>query len=139
MQVKTQPEDLQDYITDASNLQGGHAEKLFIPDTTEEVSKILREANSAKIPVTIAGARTGTVGGAIPFGGIVISLERFNKIGAVDRAGSLHAYIPPASNSAILVIIQSVALNKVHKKKPLWNLFMDIGCESVGCLFVALK
>ena len=62
-----------------------------------------------------------------------------HKIGAVDRAGSLHAYIPPASNSAILVIIQSVALNKVHKKKPLWNLFMDIGCESVGCLFVALK
>ena len=86
MQVKTQPEDLQDYITDASNLQGGHAEKLFIPDTAEEVAEILREANRTKTPVTIAGARTGTVGGAIPFGGIVISLERFNKIGAVDRS-----------------------------------------------------
>ena len=74
MQTKSQLEDLQNYLVDASNMQGGHAEKLYIPETTEEVAKIVAEANASRTPVTISGARTGTVGGAIPFGGIVISL-----------------------------------------------------------------
>ena len=85
MQVKTQLEDLQNYLTDASNMQGGTAEKLFIPETADEIAQILRDANENKIPVTISGARTGTVGGAIPFGGYVISLERLNKIKSIDK------------------------------------------------------
>ena len=80
MQVKTQLDDLQNYLTDASNMQGGHAAKLFIPESTEEIAQILSEANEGKTPVTISGARTGTVGGAIPFGGYVISLEKLNGI-----------------------------------------------------------
>jgi D-lactate dehydrogenase (cytochrome) len=85
VQTKTQPEDLQNYLTDASNMQGGHAEKLFIPESTEEIRQILREANEGSIPVTVSGARTGTVGGAVPFGGYVISMERLNKIKSIDR------------------------------------------------------
>ena len=85
MQVKTQLEDLQNYLTDASNMQGGTAERLFIPETTDEIAEILSEANVAKNPVTISGARTGTVGGAIPFGGYVVSLERLNKIKSIDK------------------------------------------------------
>lgn len=84
MQVKTQPEDFQDYLTDASNMPGGNAERVFLPESEDEIAEILREANAAGIPVTIAGARTGTVGGAIPFGGYVVSMERFNKI-EIDR------------------------------------------------------
>ena len=68
MQVKTQLDELQNYLTDASNMQGGYAEKLFIPETTGEIAEILKEANEKRIPVTISGVRTGTVGGAIPFG-----------------------------------------------------------------------
>ncbi|HEY0659203.1 MAG TPA: FAD-binding protein, partial [Pyrinomonadaceae bacterium] len=79
MQVKTQIDELQNYLIDASNLPGGHAEKLFIPETAQEIAEILRDANARKIPVTISGARTGTVGGAIPFGGFLISLEKFNR------------------------------------------------------------
>jgi len=85
MQVKTQLEDLQNYLTDASNMQGGTADKLFIPESADEIAQILREANENKIPVTISGARTGTVGGAIPFGGYVVSLEKLNKIKSIDR------------------------------------------------------
>lgn len=80
MQVKTQTEEIQNYLIDASNMPGGNAEKLFIPQTAEEISEILKEANEKNIGVTISGARTGTVGGAIPFGGSVISLEKFNQI-----------------------------------------------------------
>jgi len=85
MQVKTAPDEIQDYLKDTSNMPGGHAERLVMPTSIEEVQAVLREANAAKIPVTISGARTGTVGGAIPFGGWVISLEKLNKIKSVDR------------------------------------------------------
>ena len=85
MQVKTQPDELENYLIDASNMQGGHAQKLFIPENAEEISEILKEANGEKIPVTASGARTGTVGGAVPFGGYLISLEKLNKIQEIDR------------------------------------------------------
>src|SRR5688500_19116135 len=85
MQVKTQLEELQNYLTDASNMPGGFAEKLFIPENTEQISQILREANEKRVPVTVSGARTGTVGGAVPFGGYVVSLERLNRIKSIDK------------------------------------------------------
>ena len=85
MQVKTQLDELQNYLIDASNLSGGFADKLFIPETSAEIAEILKEANEKRIPVTVSGARTGTVGGAIPFGGIVISLEKFNKIKEINQ------------------------------------------------------
>ncbi|MCB1026013.1 MAG: FAD-binding oxidoreductase, partial [Acidobacteria bacterium] len=72
--------DIEDYLIDASNLPGGNAEKVYLPETKEEIADILREANEKCIRVTISGARTGTVGGAIPFGGIVISLEKFKRL-----------------------------------------------------------
>ena len=94
MRTKTQLEEIQAYLTDASNMPGGHAEKLFVPENSEEIAEILREANEGKIPVTISGARTGTVGGAIPFGGYVISLERLNKIKKIDKQ-SMTAVVEP--------------------------------------------
>lgn len=94
MQVKTQVEDLQNYLTDASNMPGGHAERLFVVETADEVADVLREANEAGASVTISGARTGTVGGAVPFGGYVISLERLNKIKTIDKA-AMKAVVEP--------------------------------------------
>ena len=85
MLVKTQPDDIQNYLTDASNLQGGNADKLFIPAFADEIAQIFREANENKTPVTVSGARTGTVGGAIPFGGYVVSHEKLNKIKNIDK------------------------------------------------------
>ena len=94
MQVKTQLEELQNYLTDASNMPGGFAEKLFVPDNAEQVAEILREANEKKVGVTVSGARTGTVGGAVPFGGWVISLEKLNKIVSIDKE-NLRAVVEP--------------------------------------------
>ena len=85
MIVKTEAEDLQNYLTDASNLPGGAAAKLFLPETTEDAAEIMRQANVEKIPVTISGARTGTVGGAIPFGGWLVSPEKLNRIIEINK------------------------------------------------------
>ena len=89
MQVKTQREDFQDYLIDASNLPGGNADKFFIPQTVEEIAELIKEANEEKIPVSICGARTGLVGGSIPFGGYLISLEKFNEIKKIDNGSAV--------------------------------------------------
>lgn len=75
-------------------MTGGNASKLFFPESVSEVSQILRDANEEKTPVTISGARTGTVGGAIPFGGYAVSLEKLNKIKRIDK-NSLIAIVEP--------------------------------------------
>jgi D-lactate dehydrogenase (cytochrome) len=85
MIIKTQVDELQNYLTDASNMSGGRAEKLFVPESAAEISEILKEANEKKIPVTVSGARTGTVGGAIPFGGVLISLEKINRLKEINE------------------------------------------------------
>lgn len=94
MQVKTLSDDIQIYLSDASNIAGGAAEKVFVPETADEIAQILSDANVAGTPVTISGARTGTVGGAIPFGGAIISLEKLNKIKSIDKDG-LAAIVEP--------------------------------------------
>lgn len=56
------------------------------PSSTEEVSKILNYCNIRNLPVTPSGARTGLSGGALPiFGGIALSMERFNRILHIDE------------------------------------------------------
>jgi FAD/FMN-containing dehydrogenase len=69
------------YLEDASNLRG-HAERVFVPADEAALSAVLREANASATPVTIAGAGTGVTGGRVPFGGWVISLEKFNRLDA---------------------------------------------------------
>jgi glycolate oxidase len=55
------------------------------PKTAEEVAAILRLANEHKIPVTPRGGATGLCGGCVPsFGGIVLSLEKMNRILEID-------------------------------------------------------
>jgi glycolate oxidase len=56
------------------------------PETTAEVSAIMRYCHEHAIVVTPSGARTGLSGGAIPiFGGVALSMERFNKIISIDE------------------------------------------------------
>lgn len=56
------------------------------PITTEEISQIMRYCNEHAIPVTPAGARTGLSGGALAtHGGVLLSMERFNKILQIDE------------------------------------------------------
>jgi FAD/FMN-containing dehydrogenase len=67
------------YLEDASNLRG-HAERLFVPADEAALSAVLREASAGGTPVTIAGAGTGVTGARVPFGGWVVSLEKFNRL-----------------------------------------------------------
>jgi D-lactate dehydrogenase (cytochrome) len=68
------------YLSDESGLGPGRAEVVFLPTNERQVADFLREMNSRKIPVTISGGRTGIVGGAVPTGGALLSLDRMNRI-----------------------------------------------------------
>ena len=57
------------------------------PRRTKSISKLLRFAHQARIPVTARGAGHGYVGGCVPVrGGIVLSLERLNRIKEINSA-----------------------------------------------------
>lgn len=56
------------------------------PENSTAVAGILKLANEKKIPVTPRGGGTGLSGGATPIhGGIVLSLEKMNKILEIDK------------------------------------------------------
>ncbi|MFN2362996.1 MAG: FAD-binding oxidoreductase [Halarsenatibacteraceae bacterium] len=60
-------------------------EVVVLPSSTEEVSGVVKLANRELIPLTPRGAGSGLSGGAIPdHGGIVISLEKMNKVVEYD-------------------------------------------------------
>lgn len=67
------------YLEDASGFRG-HADSIAIPANEDELCSFLRQSATTGAPVTIAGAGTGVTGGRVPFGGAVVSLERFRKI-----------------------------------------------------------
>jgi D-lactate dehydrogenase (cytochrome) len=80
MLIKTNPDEIRGFLEDASNLRGGYAERVMFPETSEEISDILAKASHDGVPVTVAGAGTGVVGGRIPFGGIVIATDKLHRI-----------------------------------------------------------
>jgi glycolate oxidase len=65
------------------------------PDTAEQVSSLLKFCNRTGIPATPRGAGTGLSGGALPVhGGIVIAMDRFNRILDID-VRNLQATVEP--------------------------------------------
>ncbi|NOT60325.1 MAG: FAD-binding oxidoreductase [Acidobacteria bacterium] len=84
MQTKTSSDEMQSWLTDASNMQGGYAERVLLPTSAEEIAEVLAEATLTTTPVTVAGAGTGVTGGRIPFGGTVLALDRLNAIKAIE-------------------------------------------------------
>ncbi|MFB3056685.1 MAG: FAD-dependent oxidoreductase, partial [Ignavibacteriaceae bacterium] len=79
MIVKTQQDEIQNYLIDASNTKG-FCEAVYIPQSVSEMTNIIKEANEKKHSVTISGNGTGLTGARVPKGGIVISTEKLNKI-----------------------------------------------------------
>ena len=56
------------------------------PNSTEEVSRIMRLAHAWRVPVTPRGAGSGFSGGSLPVaGGIALALTRMNRILEIDQ------------------------------------------------------
>ncbi|MEK6712863.1 MAG: FAD-linked oxidase C-terminal domain-containing protein [Nitrospirota bacterium] len=96
--VLTSKEDRLCYAYDATN-------QIFLPDAVvfpsnvEEISKVLKLANSERFYVTPRGAGTGLSGGSVPEkGGVVLSLERMRRILKIDTKNLIAVVEPGVVN-----------------------------------------
>jgi len=95
------------------------------PGTVDEVSQILRYCHEHRLPVTPRGAGTGLAGAALPTHlGVVLSMERFNKILLIDEL-NLQATVEPG-------VITEVFQNAVKEK----GLFYPPDPASSGSCFL---
>ena len=78
------------YLEDASGFKG-YADRVAVPADEAELCEILADASRTGTPVTVAGAGTGITGGRVPFGGLVVALERLRKIEIAKGAATVGA------------------------------------------------
>jgi len=80
----------------ADALGEGHLPDLVVtPGTTAEIASIARLCTQHRVPLVVRGAGTGYTGGAVPtLGGIVLSLERLNRILEIDPINLLAVVEP---------------------------------------------
>lgn len=84
-------------------------ELVIKPANAREVSDILKVCNRHKIPITPRGAGTGLAGGALPVNkGVILSMERFNKILSIDEL-NLQATVEPG---VITEVFQNAVIEK---------------------------
>ncbi len=80
------PNELYAYSYDATPIYQSMPDAVIMPETTQEVSDILKLANEHLIPIVPRGSGTNLAGGTIPVqGGIVLNMNRFNKIYEIDQ------------------------------------------------------
>ncbi|MFY8108131.1 MAG: FAD-binding oxidoreductase [Bacteroidia bacterium] len=100
-------------------------ELIIKPKNTNEVSEILKYCNENNICVTPRGAGTGLSGGALPvFGGVVLAMEKFNRIIQIDER-NFQAIVEPG-------VINEVLQNAVKEK----GLFYPPDPASKGSCFL---
>lgn len=107
-------------ITDEDKIKYGSDETedyLFIPDlvvkpgSTNEVSEIMKFCHEYHVIVTPRGAGTGLSGGAIPtHGGIVLSMERFDKILNIDELNHQATVEPGVITEVFQEAVKNVGL-----------------------------
>lgn len=94
MIIKTDPSEIQNFLSDASNFKG-ECEAVYFPENKEEVKSILKEANLLRKRVTVSGNGTGLTGARVPQNGIVISTEKLNRIIEINTTQG-YAILEPA-------------------------------------------
>jgi len=106
----TTHDELIEYATDATKLK-------FIPDAVafpgnaEQISRILRLATKTGFPVTPRGAGTGMSGGSLPVkGGLVIVMNRFNRILAIDQDNLIAKVEPGVITAHLHEAVENVGL-----------------------------
>jgi FAD/FMN-containing dehydrogenase len=103
-----QPDDVAPYIVDHRKLYRGATPLVLRPDSTAQVSAIMRACYEARIGVVPVGGNTGYCGGATPSADgsqIVLSLARMRRVRAVDP----HNYTMIAEAGCVLADVQAAA------------------------------
>ena len=93
--ISSDKEQLEKYGQDETEDLFFFAEVILKPSSVKEISQIAKICNEHIIPLTVRGAGTGLSGGALPIkGGVLLSMEKFNKIIKIDER-NLQATVEP--------------------------------------------
>lgn len=70
------------YLEDATASRGvrGWADAVVLPATSDEVARVVGWCYAHDVPIVPRGGGTGFAGGAVPAGGVVLSLERMRAV-----------------------------------------------------------
>ena len=108
--VRRDPASLVEYGTDALKI-GRPPDLVVIPGTTAEISAIARLCHEMRVPLVVRGAGTGYTGGAVPTsGGVVLSVERLNRILDIDEENLLAVVQPAVINGDLQAEVESRGL-----------------------------
>jgi glycolate oxidase len=91
--------------------QGHPADLVVLPGTTSEVAALVERCDAGRVPLVVRGAGTGYSGGAVPLeGGVVISLERMNRILDIDEVNLLAVVEPHVITGDLQEAVERVGL-----------------------------
>src|SRR5215212_3461111 len=80
---------------------------VVLPDTTEQVSKVLKYCHEQGIKVVPRGAGTSLSGGALPLAdGVLLGLGKFNRIREIDYENRVVVAEPGVTNLAVTQAVQ---------------------------------
>jgi glycolate oxidase len=96
----------------ADALKRGHpADVVVRPANTQEISAIAALCNETRTPLVPRGGGTGYTGGSVPVhGGVVLSLERLNRILEIDELNLLAVVEPNVITGDIQDAVEKVGL-----------------------------
>lgn len=82
--------DLEPFNSDWMRKYKGQTQLVLKPQTTQEVSQVLKYCNDSMLAVVPQGGNTGLVGGSVPvFDEIVLSTSRMSKIRSFDEVSGI--------------------------------------------------
>jgi glycolate oxidase len=97
--VVSELEQLRTYECDALTGHRAIPELVLLPETAEQVQRIVAACHAHGVPFVARGAGTGLSGGALPVaGGVVISLTRLNRVLEVDLGRGIAVVEPGVTN-----------------------------------------
>ena len=124
--ISTDKSEMEEYSYDEMPLTKPHVPQVVVrPRDVGTIAKLLAFANEKRIPVTPRGAGTGLSGGCIPiYGGIVLSLERMNRILEID-GDNFVAIVEPG-------VVLSDLRNQVEEQGLYYPVYPGEGTATIG-------
>ncbi len=91
--------------------RGRPADLVVRPGTTAQVAALVRLCHDARIPLTPRGAGTGYTGGAVPTaGGVVLALDRLDRILEIDAPNLLAVVQPNVVTGVLQAAVEAAGL-----------------------------
>lgn len=109
MDVLDSPVALSTYAGDATPVEG-RADLVVFPSSTEEVAAVARYCSGHGLAMTARGSGTDLSGGAVPHGGVVVTLTRMNRIISIDANDRLAVVQPGVVNVDLQKALDAVGM-----------------------------